>query len=147
MGRAGDWLGLSPGQFYGGNFAGLDPGGGRRGTNLQQSAPVPAPKLGQKEYHGPGPVAVGSVGKQRRRGAWSRRQWQGLEGPLLQLHHTEQPRQQWRSLIAQEVLCDPQLLALVRLCGVREMIAFALGAFIGDIQRFAGPKKLVKYVG
>jgi hypothetical protein len=27
------------------------------------------------------------------------------------------------------------------------MVAFALGAFIGDIQRFADPKKLVKYVG
>jgi len=38
-------------------------------------------------------------------------------------------------------------LALVRLCGVREIIAFALAAFIGDIQRFASPKKLVKYVG
>ena len=29
---------------------------------------------------------------------------------------------------------------------MREIIAFALGAFIGDIKRFA-PKKLVKYVG
>jgi len=27
------------------------------------------------------------------------------------------------------------------------MIAFALGALIGDIKRFANPKKLVKYVG
>jgi hypothetical protein len=27
------------------------------------------------------------------------------------------------------------------------MVAFALGAFIGDIKRFADPKKLVKYVG
>src|SRR5204863_1318259 len=61
-------------------------------------------------------------------GQWSPRQWQVLEGLLLQLHHAEQQRQHWRRLIAQEVLCDPQLLALVRLCGVREMIAFALGA-------------------
>ena len=36
---------------------------------------------------------------------------------------------------------------MVRLCGVREMVAFALGAFIGDIKRFKNPKKLVKYVG
>ena len=35
----------------------------------------------------------------------------------------------------------------VRRCGVREIVAFALGAFIGDIQRFAEPKKLVKYCG
>jgi hypothetical protein len=39
------------------------------------------------------------------------------------------------------------LLSTVRLCGVREVSAFALGAFIGDIQRFANPRKLVKYIG
>jgi hypothetical protein len=38
-------------------------------------------------------------------------------------------------------------LNLVRLCGIREMTAFALGAFIGDIRRFENPKKLVKYAG
>lgn len=79
--------------------------------------------------------------------SWSVRQWQVIEVLLLELHHANEQRQRWRSLIAQEVLSDPQLLALVRLCGVREMVAFALGAFIGDIQRFAHPKKLVKYVG
>jgi transposase len=78
---------------------------------------------------------------------WSERQWQVIEGLLMQLRHAEQQRQHWRSLIAQEVLADPQLLSIVRLCGVRDMIAFALGAFIGDIQRFADPKKLVKYIG
>lgn len=78
---------------------------------------------------------------------WSPRQWQVLEGLLMQLRHAEQQRQHWRSLIAQEVLGDPDLLSLVRLCGVREMVAFALGAFIGHIQRFSEPKKLVKYAG
>lgn len=78
---------------------------------------------------------------------WSPRQWQVIEVLLLQLRHAEEQRKHWRSLIAQEVLSDPQLLAIVRLCGVREMVAFALGAFIGDIHRFADPKKLVKYVG
>jgi transposase len=78
---------------------------------------------------------------------WSPRQWQVLEVLLLQVRHAEQQRQHWRSLIAQEVLGDPELLSIVRLCGVREMVAFALGAFIGDIKRFADPKKLVKYVG
>jgi len=78
---------------------------------------------------------------------WSERQWQVIEGLLMQLRHGEQQRQHWRSLIAQEVLTDPQLLSIVRLCGVREMVAFALGAFIGDIQRFTDPKKLVKYIG
>lgn len=78
---------------------------------------------------------------------WSPRQWQVIEGMLLELRHADQQRRHWRSLIAQEVLGDPELLSLVRLCGVREMVAFGLSAFIGDIKRFAHPKKLVSYVG
>jgi transposase len=95
------------------------------------------------------PLANGPEVEQMLRAAqpWSPRQWQVIEVLLLQLRHAEEQRKHWRSLIAQEVLSDPQLLSIVRLCGVREMVAFALGAFIGDIQRFADPKKLVKYVG
>jgi transposase len=78
---------------------------------------------------------------------WSSRQWQVIEGMLMELRHAEEQRQHWRRLIAQEVLTNPELLALVRLCGVREMVAFALGAFVGDIKRFSEPKKLVKYIG
>jgi transposase len=78
---------------------------------------------------------------------WSARQWQVIEVLLLQLRHADEQRQHWRRLIAQEVLADPELLSLVRLCGVREMVAFALGACIGDIRRFGNPKQLVKYVG
>src|SRR3989454_784886 len=78
---------------------------------------------------------------------WSVRQWQVIEGLLMELRHADQQRQHWRSIIAQEVLSDPLLLSITRLCGVRELVAFALGCLIGDIQRFADPKKLVKYVG
>jgi transposase len=78
---------------------------------------------------------------------WSPRQWQVIEGMLMELRHAEQQRTHWRSLIAQEVIADPLLLSIVRLCGVRDLIAFALGAIIGDIERFASPAKLVKYVG
>jgi transposase len=78
---------------------------------------------------------------------WSTRQWQVIEGMLMELRHADEQRSHWRSLIAQEVLADPQLLSLVRLCGIREMVAFALGALIGDIHRFAEPRKLVKYIG
>jgi transposase len=78
---------------------------------------------------------------------WSWRQWQVIEIFLADLRHAHQQRQHWHRLIAQEVLAEPELLSLVRLCGVREIIAFALAAFIGDIKRFASPKKLVKYVG
>jgi transposase len=93
-------------------------------------------------------TAAGEVEEQIRRArSWSPRQWQVIEVLLLELRHAEEQRQHWRRLIPQEVLSDPDLLALVRLCGVREMVAFALGAFIGDIRRFATPKKLVKYIG
>lgn len=78
---------------------------------------------------------------------WSPRQWQVIEGMLMELRHADEQRAHWRSLIAQEVLADPQLLSIVRLCGVREMVAFALGALIGDIHRFLNPRKLVKYIG
>ena len=90
-------------------------------------------------------VAVAAQIRQSR--DWSPRQWQVIEGLLLELRHAEEQRQHWRRLIAQEVLTDPQLLSIVRLCGVREMVAFALGALLGDIRRFAHPKRLVKYVG
>lgn len=78
---------------------------------------------------------------------WPPRQWQVIEGMLMELRHAGEQRAHWQSLIAQEVLADPQLSSLMRLCGVREIVAFALGAIIGDIRRFADPKKLVKYFG
>jgi len=79
--------------------------------------------------------------------SWTTRQWQVVEVMLLELRHADEQRAQWRSLIAQEVLADEKILSLVRLCGVRDLVAFALVAIIGNIERFAGPKKLVKYVG
>jgi len=78
---------------------------------------------------------------------WSARQWQVIAGLHMEWEHAQQQRRHWRSLIAQEVLADPQLLSIVRLCGVREMVAFALGALIGDIHRIGSPAKLVKYIG
>src|SRR5438477_3796815 len=78
---------------------------------------------------------------------WSVRQKQVIGGHFMEWRHAEEQRAHWRSLIAQEVLADPLLLSIVRLCGVREMVAFALGAIVGDIKRFAHPKKLVKYIG
>ena len=83
----------------------------------------------------------------RPRKEWSPRQWQVIEVMLMELRHAEEQRKHWRSLIAQEVIADPLLLSIVRLCGVRDLVAFALGAIIGDIKRFASPSKLVKYVG
>jgi transposase len=91
----------------------------------------------------PGPAEA----QLRQARSWSQRQWQVIEILLADLRHADQQRRHWHRLMAQEVLAEPVLLSLVRLCGIREIIAFALGAFIGDIKRFASPKKLVKYVG
>ena len=86
-----------------------------------------------------------AVAEQQLRSAkeWTFAQWKILEGLLMDLRHAEQQRKHWRSLIAHEVVSDPLLLSIVRLCGVRDIIAFALGAIIGDIKRFA-TCKLVK---
>src|SRR6266480_2774322 len=94
-------------------------------------------------------LAEGEAGAEQIRAArkWSPRQSQVLDIMLMEIRHAEEQRQHWRSLIAQEVLADPLLLSMVRLCGVRDQVAFALGAIIGDIKRFANPRKLVKYVG
>src|SRR5260221_9785708 len=78
---------------------------------------------------------------------WSVRQKQVIVGQFMEWRHGEEQRAHWRSLIAQEVLADPLLLSITRLCGVRDQVALALGALIGDIKRFAEPRKLVKYVG
>ena len=78
---------------------------------------------------------------------WFVRQKQVIGGHFMEWRHAEEQRAHWRSLIAQEVLANPLLLSLTRLCGVRDQVAFALGAIIGDIKRFAEPRKLVKYVG
>ena len=84
--------------------------------------------------------------KLRARG-WTPRQWQVIEGMLMEMRHADEQRKHWESLISQEVLEDAVLLSLMRLCGVRDIIAFAIGAIVGDVNRFAGPKKLVNYIG
>jgi len=54
----------------------------------------------------------------RQKREWSVRQWQVIELMLLELRHADEQRTHWRSLIAQEVLSDPDLLSIVRLCRV-----------------------------
>jgi transposase len=79
--------------------------------------------------------------------AWTPVQWNIISTLFLERQDAQISCKRWRSIIAQEVLSDPLLLSITRLCGVRDVIAFALGALIGDIHRFANPKKLVKYIG
>lgn len=80
------------------------------------------------------------------------RAWTPLEQELIEdlfesLWHAEGRRTKFKALIAQEVAADPAMLHLVRLTGIRDIIAFALTAFVGDIARFRTPKNLVGYIG
>jgi len=83
---------------------------------------------------------------------WSKRTWTAMQRALLESYrddfvqaHTQ--RTKLRAVIARAVLEDAQLLQLTRLDGIRDVIAFALVAAIGDVNRFANPKKLVAYIG
>ena len=70
-----------------------------------------------------------------------------LEQMFEELWAAEKRRKQLRALMAREVLEDPELLPLVRLMGVRHIVAYAIGAVVGDIHRFANPKKLGRLSG
>jgi transposase len=70
-----------------------------------------------------------------------------LDEMLSELQLAEARRRRLVALMAQEVASDRSLLQLIRLLGVRHIIAFAIAAVIGDIARFANPKKLVAYLG
>ena len=79
--------------------------------------------------------------------AWSALQRVLIEQMLEELQLADARRGQLSAVMAQEVAADPKLLPLVRLLGVRHIIAFAIAAVVGDIARFANPKKLVAYLG
>jgi transposase len=79
--------------------------------------------------------------------SWSERQKVLLQQILDELAGADQRRRELTALMAREVTDDPALLHLLRLLGVRHIIAFAVGAVIGNIARFANPKKLVAYLG
>jgi transposase len=83
---------------------------------------------------------------------WAKRLWTPMQRALLESYredfeqaHTQ--RTKLRAVIARAVLEDAQLLQLTRLDGIRDLTAFALVAAIGDINRFANPRKLVAYIG
>jgi len=80
------------------------------------------------------------------------RPWGFTQELLLRQHHralgeAHRRRVELREVMAAELLKEPPLLRLIRLCGLRHITAYALAAFIGDISRFASPKKLVAYIG
>lgn len=82
----------------------------------------------------------------------SSRAWSGVQAVLVgemlaELKSADERRRRLCALMAREVAADRKLLELMRLLGVRHIIAFAVGAVVGQIGRFANPKKLVAYLG
>lgn len=63
------------------------------------------------------------------------------------LQHCNKKRLELKKIITKEVVNDSQCVKLMQLCGIRALTAFALMARIGDINRFASPKKLAAYIG
>ncbi len=49
--------------------------------------------------------------------------------------------------MAREILAAPELLRLTRLCGISLITLYGLVSAIGDIHRFAHPRKLAAYFG
>lgn len=78
---------------------------------------------------------------------WTALQTLLLDQMLAELQAAHKRRRLLSAAMAQEVAADPALLRLMRLLGVRHIIAFAIAAVVGDITRFANPKKLVAYLG
>lgn len=84
--------------------------------------------------------------------ALSMHSWSSLQVGLItdafqQLWQNEARRKQLEELMVKELLERPQWSQLWRLMGVRHIVAFALMAMIGDINRFPTAKKLVGYFG
>ena len=78
---------------------------------------------------------------------WEQTQSLLIKQYLRALTEAEMRRKELREEMARTILTTPELLRLIRLCGLRHITAYALAAFIGDITRFAGPKQLVAYIG
>lgn len=63
------------------------------------------------------------------------------------VRRAEERRQALRRTMARLICEDDRMLRLMKILGIREVVAFALVAAIGDIDRFASPKKLAAFLG
>ena len=78
--------------------------------------------------------------------------WTPVQTMLLEQMHSalvgaRARRQKLRHYMAQEVLENPSLLRLCRLCGINLITLYGLISAIGDVTRFAHSRKLVAYLG
>lgn len=79
-------------------------------------------------------------------------QWSDIQRNLLgikmdKMLHAENLRSELLAIITNEVKSDKAMASLLSLCGIRAITAFAVVAAVGDINRFASPKKLASYIG
>ena len=80
------------------------------------------------------------------------KEWSPVQTMLLEQLHTglvsaRVRRGKLRRYMAQEVLAEPKLLRLTRLCGISLITLYGLSAAVGDIGRFSNSRKLVAYLG
>jgi len=80
------------------------------------------------------------------------REWTALQRELLadhfsQLRQQEERRVKFTRLISAQICAEPLMLSCMKLLGIGRINAFALLAIIGDVKRFATPRKLVAYLG
>lgn len=80
-------------------------------------------------------------------GEWTPMQQVLLAESVDAFQSAEARRCRLKAKIAEDVTSDPQVLKMIRLLGIREKVAFALAAFIGNVERFENPKKLVAFFG
>jgi transposase len=70
-----------------------------------------------------------------------------VETLLLEYKHCLELRERYEQRIVRIVSESPEMTRLMQMLGVRFIVAFALVAFVEDVNRFANPKKLVSYIG
>ena len=92
-------------------------------------------------------TAKSGAAQVRASASWTPLQHLVLTEMLDELGLAHERRRRLDAAIAQEVARDATMLRLMRLLGIRHIIAFAILAVVGDITRFANPKKLVAYLG
>jgi transposase len=78
---------------------------------------------------------------------WSPTQELLLEQAFGDLLRAKEKQKQLKTLMAREILQTPSLLRMLRIFGLRHITVYALAAYVGDVRRFASPKKLVAYIG
>jgi len=78
---------------------------------------------------------------------WAPHQRMLLEACFSDMRHAQIKREKFRKIMAAEILSTPALLRMVRIYGLRHITVYALAAYIGKIERFRSPKKLVAYIG